>query len=60
MQCDFDDGFCPTYANVLQAIANISLASRGRLQAKDASGRTVGGGRCELGRLWRQSTILLT
>lgn len=43
IQCDFDDGFCPSWRNVLQGIYNISLASRDALTYIDpSSGRTVG------------------
>ncbi len=31
VQCDFDDGFCPSWRNVLLAVHNIALASRGEL-----------------------------
>lgn len=31
IQCDFDDGFCPAWRNVLLAVHNIALASRGEL-----------------------------
>lgn len=41
VQCDFDDGFCPTYRNVLQAVHNITLAATGSLTATQPNGRTV-------------------
>lgn len=37
IQCDFDDGFCPTWRNVLLAVHNITLASRGELAYTDAT-----------------------
>ena len=36
IQCDFDDGFCPAWRNVLLAVHNIALASRGELSYTDA------------------------
>ena len=37
VQCDFDDGFCPSWRNVLMAIHNITLASRGELGSGSGS-----------------------
>ena len=43
IQCDFDDGFCPTWRNVLLGIHNISQASRGALSYPDpATAQAVG------------------
>lgn len=43
IQCDFDDGFCPAWRNVLQGIYNISRASRGTLSFSDEKmGKVVG------------------
>ncbi len=43
VQCDFDDGFCPTWRNVLLGIHNISQASRGALSYPDsATAQAVG------------------
>jgi malate synthase len=42
VQCDFDDGFCPSWRNVLRAIFNLSQASRTALTYRDVGGRSVG------------------
>ncbi len=43
VQCDFDDGFCPAWRNVLLGIHNIAQAARGALSYPDPdTGRAVG------------------